>query len=246
MHRPRFYCPDMNRGSVSLDDTEGRHARDVLRVRVDDRVELFDGHGGLAMGVIEHVGRKQVTVWVDVIADPQPAPRCRVLVVVSIPKRPRQQMLVEKLTELGVTDIVGMDAIHTASGGSANDADLRKWRRWSIDACKQCGRLFLPTLTVPASLDTCIEMLPADGVCLAGDAQGLAILDESIVADVRAADSVTLVIGPESGFTATERSTLADAGCRMVRMGASTLRIETAAIALSAAITAILDSHSAA
>jgi len=145
--------------------------------------------------------------------------------------------LVEKITELGATGLwplVTERSDVTARGEAKRD----KWRRHADEAAKQCGRAWLPRIADPTPLADAVARLAAarfDAILLADPSP-----EAARVADAVPSGASRLIgfIGPEGGFTSEEIATLRAVGARSVRLGEHILRIETAALALAAAVSA--------
>jgi 16S rRNA (uracil1498-N3)-methyltransferase len=268
MAERRFFCERLQAGRVSLAEAEAHHARNVLRVRVGDAVRLFDGAGTEAVARVEAIGRKGVELLVERIqpADPQGRP-LPVTLAVAMPKAARQDMLIEKCTELGVQAI---RPIITRRGvARPGRARLEHWRQVSIAAAKQSGRSYLPRIAEPMIFDHLLTLLGDFAMALYGstDPQAPPLLDGLIANDMnvprasppsagkgcrqdacgtaeggshKPAAGILMVIGPEGGLTPNEEVALIQAGAKPISLGGSVLRVETAAIAALAVVGAWL------
>jgi 16S rRNA (uracil1498-N3)-methyltransferase len=159
------------------------------------------------------------------------------LVGVALPKGDRQKWLVEMLTELGVTTLVPLETMH----GVAQPAEsaLARLKRAAIEAAKQCGRNRLMHIDKPQTWDAWTSQenpiaggpRPATRLLLAHPAgAALATIDLAVPLPT------ALTIGPEGGLTDEELAIARDAGWNPIDLGPRILRVETAAIALAAAI----------
>jgi 16S rRNA (uracil1498-N3)-methyltransferase len=235
---PRFYVPSLQAGEISLLRSEAHHATGVLRLRAGVEVELFDGRGGFAKGEITQVSRGGVTVCVDEVQrEDELSPRLHV--AFAVPKGKRLDWLLEKATELGAASLQPVVFERSVAGGE--DLTLTKRRRWEghcISAAKQSGLNWLPELQDAQKLSEFISR-NTDALCIVGDLMPEAKPLNEALQGKRSQD-VILLIGPEGGFTAAEREAIVRAGYQPVRLGATTLRIETAVVALLAAARAIL------
>ena len=146
--------------------------------------------------------------------------------------RDRFEWLVEKASELGVTAVVPLETARTAGVATrVKDRHLEKLRRQALEAVKQSGAAWATAVDAPVVLEHFLSA-PRAGVLWLADAAGTpppAILGSQ---------PVTVVVGPEGGLTSEEREGVAAAGYHPVRLGAHTLRFETAAVAAAAAVSA--------
>ncbi|MFK7822231.1 MAG: 16S rRNA (uracil(1498)-N(3))-methyltransferase [Planctomycetaceae bacterium] len=221
MSRPaRFYLPSLHDGQVTLDGPEAHHLLKVRRLGEGAVVELFDGSGQSAEATIVSTTRRDATLEVGTI-ESEPAVNELVTLAIGFPKPDRARWMVEKLTELGVAKIIPLKTEFSQSSGKP--INTTKLNQYVIDACKQCGRNRLMAIDEPVSLDA----LLADKAInfLLADAEG-----EHATA-VELNEKTVVLIGPEAGFSASERQNAIEAGANPVSFAANILRVETAAIA---------------
>lgn len=240
-HFPRVYVSPLTEGEVLLSKEEAHHVRDVLRLRAGDAVELFDGQGGCSSGEVFRADRKGVVVRAAAPRRDPPA-RLRLHAAFAVPRGKRLDWLLEKAVELGVASLQPVRFARSVAGGE--DLTEGKGNRWfahCVAAAKQCGLNFLPERK---NIQPLSEFLSSGGEALrlAGDLGPEAVPMRTAwnPADSPPAD-VILLVGPEGGFTPAEREDIRRAGYRFVRLGRTTLRTETAVVALLAAARALLE-----
>jgi 16S rRNA (uracil1498-N3)-methyltransferase len=211
-----------------LDGPEAHHLLHVMRARVGDKVTLFDDSGVEFAAAVATVGRSDATLQI--------LERCEVdrelpfplTVGVALPKGDRQKWLVEKLTELGVTELVPL----TTERGVAQpiESALDRLRRSVIEAAKQCGRNRLMQIAEPLAWNEWIDSASARRLLAHPGGARLSQVD------INTAVTTQIAVGPEGGLADAEVATAIDAGWQTVDLGSRILRVETAAIALAAAI----------
>lgn len=239
----RFFAPQLPDGAparIDLPPDQARHARTVLRLEPGAAVELFDGRGKVAEGAIASVARKGVSVDVESVAV-HARPRPLVHVAFAIPRPKRLDWLLEKASELAAASLRAVVFKHSVAGGDQlTDSKRRRWQGHCLAAAKQSGLNFLPELGRTLRLAEYLALVGARGdLRLLGDIAPDAAPLAGAVASAPAPDNVHLLIGPEGGLTGDERAGALEVGFVPVRLGATTLRIETAAVALLAAVTAL-------
>jgi 16S rRNA (uracil1498-N3)-methyltransferase len=211
---------------ASLDESEAHHLR-VRRARENEGVELLDGSGLTGTGRLVRVGSD----WMVEIesAERQPA-QPQLTLAVAAGDRERFTWMVEKAVELGVSAIVPLETARTAGVATRlKGAHGARLRRVVLEATKQCGAAWAPTVGPSLALEEFLAR-PVQGTGWLADPAGSpppATLDDT---------PLTVVIGPEGGFTAVERAAVVSAGYRPIGLGANTLRFETAALAAAAAV----------
>lgn len=244
MAQPRFFVEALSAGVLQLAEEEARHALRSRRLSVDDPVSLFDGLGHEAAGRISTANRGEVAIRVETVAvRPRPVPG--IVLAVALPKGPRQDVLVEKCAELGVAGIQPLVTQRSVAG--ASDHKIEKWRRTAIEACKQSGQAWLPEIMPLKKLSEALAELPRFDrawLALAETECGPACAPLARALDLADARTVVAFVGPEGGWEPGEIEQMVAAGCRPVSLGPNTLRIETAAIVLAAAIHSLMRSVS--
>lgn len=253
---PLFYCPSLARGLVELNDEESRHARGSRRLQPGDRIRLFDGAGTVATGRIvpptadsssesrprraTPSGRRavptRIRVEVESIERVAP-PSFPLTLLVAAPKGERLDWMIEKCTELGVAGI--RLAEFDRSIVHLRDEQTARLGRLAREACKQCGRAWLPTIRAVGPFETALaaeaERSPPPALAIAHPATEAIGVAEWIKVTRTQRPAACIVIGPEGGFTDREHRAAMQRGARAVRLGPHILRVETAAIAAAAA-----------
>lgn len=195
-------------------------------------IEILDGAGRVLCGRVVQADRRRVEADVtDVRRVPAPP---RVVLAVSVLKGRAMDFLVQKATELGVTEVRpilaerGVVRIRQEEAAGKLDA----WRTTAIEACKQCGNPWLPRFLPPGDVAGFLAG-PRVGVLLVAALWGEPRLPGEILRERGAAcrDGVTLVVGPEGDLSPGEAAALESGGAIPVTLGPLVLRAETAAIA---------------
>jgi 16S rRNA (uracil1498-N3)-methyltransferase len=210
---------------VGLEESEVHHLR-VRRAKGGEQVEVLDGAGVRGSGHIVQDGQDWL-VDVDEL-EQEPAPLGLVLAV-GAGDRERFAWLVEKSAELGVTSIVPLETAHTAGVATRlKSGHLSRLRQAAVEALKQSGAAWAPLIEDPVHLEEFLRRQRAGAGWLADPSGDLppATLDS---------DPLTVMVGPEGGFSESERSEIVGAGFTPVVLSAFTLRFETAALAAAAA-----------
>lgn len=234
---PRFYCPPPlpQDGTFDLPPDAAHHASRVLRLREGTPVQIFDGIGNERHGVIAETGGKRVTVTGITAVEADRESPLKTLLAQALSSSEKMDWVVQKATELGVTEIQPLDTERSVARLSAERAAkrLEHWQQVAISACEQCGRNTLPLIHPPLDIMAWLQQIrPASGTKLILLPQGAT----SLHAQTKPQGSVTLLIGAEGGFTQAESDSALLCGFTPIRLGARVLRTETAAVAGLAAL----------
>lgn len=216
-------------GTVELPESAAHHAR-VKRLETGDRVQLTDGVGTLAAGVLASIDKRRATVSIESTrAVPRPA---AVHLRVPIGDRDRMLLLAEKATELGIASwqAVRFRRSMSVSPRGEGASFAAKVQARMISALEQSGGAWLPAL-----LDDCASDA-IDGP--AGATRILLDRDGSPLLRLAGAGATALVFGPEGGLEPVERASLEAGGWTPGALAAGTLRFETAGIAAIAVVRA--------
>lgn len=221
-----FLHPDAWSDHAALSGDEALHCARVLRARVGDQIEVFDGKGRSAEARIDSVSRSRIELSLGHPHQASPAVP-RVVLVQSVLKGKAMDWLIQKAVELGTSRIQPILTEHSVV--RPGDAKPDKWRRVALEACKQCGQSFLPEVSEPLTLEEYLGQ-PVEGLrVVASLAEPRSPLRE-LLADSVEPGVVHLAVGPEGDFSAVETQALLGAGFLPATFGPQVLRSETAAL----------------
>lgn len=225
----RFFLPpgcDPRRGQVVLDPDESEHALRSRRLRVGDAVELFDGNGTVASGILVKASRAGCSIQIE-SATRVERDRPFTHLAVSVPRGPRMDSLVDACAQLGVVSITPIIFERSvAAREDVSPARFERWNRIAREAAKQSGEPFVVSISEIVNFNDFLT-LPFDGRRillhpLAGSPQLAAALPDLDT-------TIQIVVGPEGGVTETEANAALAAGLQIARLGRGLLRIEMAA-----------------
>ena len=221
------------REAVVEDRGEIRHMSRVLRLGIGDRVTLFDGEGKEYPACIKRLSSDQVsfTLTEESALTPKES-SLRIILGVALLKSSRFEWLLQKITELGVSEIVPFYSKHVVPRWEGGVTRTRKsrWEKIVSEAAKQCGRVKIPKIHEPRSFEEtlAIEFDEATKIFLWEREETKTLKD----ALATIPSGVFALVGPEGGFSEDEAIQAQKAGFRPVRLGPRILRAETAGIAI--------------
>lgn len=225
----RYYVEAVSGERAVLSGPEAHHLTHVMRAKVGSEITLFDGEGGEYLARVHTLRRNEVELEVGERQEVDRELPRPLIAGVAMPKGDRQKWLVEKLTELGVTELV---PLVTARGVvDLRDKSLGKLDRVVIEASKQCERNRLMTIASPQPLEEFLRAASGERYFAHPAGEPLAV-----PASGERGDAIYYAIGPEGGFTDQEVERADAAGWLRRSLGRSILRIETAAVAMAAVL----------
>lgn len=232
---PRFYLPEnLSVGqTVALPDNIVRHLN-VLRVRPNENITLFDGKGkahAAQLTVLEK-RRAEAEILHEETADTESP--LNITLIQSISSGERMDFTLQKSVELGVTAIqpVISERCIVRLDGERAAKRLARWQEIVISACEQSGRNTVPPVLPIIGYREALDKMPSESTKLI-----MSINRARKLADIRhPSGAIVFMVGPEGGWTEQEEQQAFDAGFQAVTLGKRILRTETAALAALAAM----------
>jgi 16S rRNA (uracil1498-N3)-methyltransferase len=233
--RRRFFVDEVRNGQAHIEGDDAKHLTKVLRVEVGQRFEISDNRNVyLAEVAVAHKGEVEFRTLEKLPPEPE---RVRITLCAALIKFDHFEWMVEKATELGVSEIVPVIAIRTERGlDRAAEKRVERWRRIAMEASQQSRRAFLPEVADAVPFAEALKHAAAHRYVL-DEVPGGPDLLSALPAQRTPEDSVALLVGPEGGWTETERAAFATQWTR-VTMGPLILRAETAAMAALSIVSA--------
>lgn len=229
MRIPRIYTRQnlLSGEQLELEETASHHLSKVLRMQAGRELILFNGAGGEFAASIHAVTKKHVTVTIaEHTIDNRVSPLDLELAI-GISRGERFDWVLQKATELGVTQITPLitERTEVKIGGERQDKLMERWQQILISACEQCQRNLLPVLAQPIPI---ADWLP--GVTSAARFV-LHHRDSQKLPAAQQPQSVTLLIGPEGGLSEREIDHALAQDFNALTLGPRVLRTETAPVA---------------
>lgn len=235
MAEPLFYSEHLadSGATLTLTGDEAHHAATSRRLHAGDTLWLFDGRGGVARATLTHMRARGRELELR-IEEQHTEPRVRpaIHLACALPKGDRQNVLLDMATQLGMTQFTPLVCERSVVKPGARH--IERWQRICLEACKQSRRFYLPDIHPPATLRAVTESAAAQGNTMWIAHPAAQAISLSSAVSQSAADAITILVGPEGGFTESEVSQAAS-HARILKLGSAILRIETAAVALVAA-----------
>ena len=243
---PRFYCPQLlaTGAIVMLPESIVRHVQ-VLRLSEGDAVTLFNGDGGEYMATLVGIDRKRASALVGAFSPREAELPFALTLAQALPEGTKMDWIVEKAVELGVAAIQPLSAQRSVVKLSGERADKRHahWQGIIIAASEQCGRNRLATLQPLTDFTRWLAQSESQQEFRSNQPRILFSprATQSLFGWARSKtpQAVTLMIGPEGGFSQGEEAAATAQGALLLSLGERVLRTETAGMAALAALNAV-------
>lgn len=234
MRLSRLYIPAVLQSGqeLELNDDSAHYLRTVLRLKQDTDLVVFNGNGGEFFAKVLEVHRKRVVLAVKEWQDNTVESELQVSFGLAISRGDRMDFAVQKSVELGVNDITPLfsERCVVQLKEDKRIQRLQHWQKIAQHAAEQSHRTIVPELKKIDKLNHWLEQQ-----------QGLKVfLDpyaDTVLSSLQPVNNtLTLLSGPEGGFSDNERQQAKAAGFIPVKLGRRILRTETAALAALAAV----------
>ncbi len=210
-----------------LEPGPSQHLARALRMQVGDSLILFDGRGGQYPATISALSKKLVTVATAAYDSHEAESPLAVHLGIAISRGDRMDWVVQKATELGVTQITPLTTERTEVKlkGERADKKVAHWQQIATSACEQCGRNRIPLIEPLTGISSWLDNTVAE--------VKLVLHHRTLNADTPEVtpSSLALLIGPEGGLSETEIAVSEAQGYQSLRLGPRVLRTETAPLA---------------
>lgn len=235
-----FYVPppQIDANTATITGAERHHLRNVLRITPGEIIRIIDGQGNVYTAEILDTSTNQSLSTARIQSHDFQALRSPTLTLFQgLPKNDKMEMILQKTTELGITQIVPLHSERALQKPSQNRYE--RWHRIVISATKQCKRAWLPELCNPQEFTDALAQLEKFSLRLflspyAEQASTPPHIEvqhiQTVLRERPDTNAIALFVGPEGGFSNQEITAAIESGCIPVTLGTNILRTETAAI----------------
>ena len=212
--------------SITLSREASHYVVQVLRLKPQDQLIIFNGQGGEYFAVIDEAHRHRCEVRLVEFNDRQVESPCKIHLLQAISRGSRMDYAVQKAVELGVDAITPIITEYMHASLSQDRLLKRQahWQAVAVSAAEQSGRCHVPAINTALSFAEAVK-LPCD-MALLFEPEGTASLGEL----AQVLSSVNVMIGAEGGFSAAELEMAQQARYSAYRAGPRILRTETATV----------------
>jgi 16S rRNA (uracil1498-N3)-methyltransferase len=227
----RFFLPasQIHDSQAVISGSEFHHLRRVLRLQVGEEILLCDEHGTEYRGAIVTLSPTNAEVRITQIT---PATsRLSLTLVQGLLKGQKMDLVIEKATELGVSQIIPLVSQFTVAQLRADRRSdrLSRWQRIAQSAAKQSGNP-VPHLTAPQSLEEFLQSPENSGEKILFYEKPQRETLKHFAEVHPAPSTLSILVGAEGGFAEEEVEQARQAGCHVLSLGPHVLRAETASV----------------
>ncbi len=225
---------DITENRATITGEEAVHISRVLRMKKGDNVTLCDGEGTFYEATLSEFSEKSVAAEITSSRRAETEPEVKLTIFQGVPKNPKLETIVQKLTEIGVVKIVPVNT-KRAVAKLDKSAKVERLRKIAREAAKQSKRGIVPEVTDSISFKEAVkEASEADLSIIAYEEEVETSLKMALSG--KTPKTVSVMIGPEGGFEKEEVELAKENGLISVTLGKRILRTETAPLAVSAIV----------
>ena len=226
----RFYVPKIEFISekMVLDSPELlKQLKNVLRVRIGEIIYLFDNSGMEYETKVENISNKEIEISLVRKYQGKLEPTVRVILYQALLKKDKWEWVLQKTTELGVSEIIPMRTEYCISD-TISENKRERYEKIIVEATEQCGGCRMPKLGELQTFAQVLQSLQQQKIpafILHPEEQS-----PSLIQATNELKEISLLVGPEGGFSEKEIEEAKEAGVLIVQLGQRILRAETATI----------------
>lgn len=230
--------------TLYIDGEDVKHISKVLRYGQGDEIEVCDSNGHEYICRIESIDKTRIDLSIVDEVYINRESRIRVSLYQGVPKSTKMEIILQKLTEAGVDEIVLVNTKRSVVNIKGDKADKKfdRWERIIYEAAKQCKRGLIPKLRGILSFKEALEDMGKNDINICpyevekslGIKEALQTGQVKKILENKDEVRVGIFIGPEGGFAEEENEMVKAAGIASVTMGPRIFRTETASIVATA------------
>lgn len=233
---PRFFIEEtaLSGDIITVTGGDAVHIGRSLRMKTGDKI-TFCREGNDYLSVIEKMTSEEVYCKVMEIIPSSSEPRLDLTLYQALPKQDKPELIIQKCTELGASEIVFFLSKRSVSRPDEKSAakKLSRWTKIAEEAAKQSGRGKIPAVRGIITFEQAISELSEKDISILCYENGGKSLNEF---DFMGKARCGVMIGAEGGFDRAEAEYAEKAGAELVWLGKRILRCETCPVAVTAII----------
>lgn len=229
---PRFYVPfDLHLNhDYALPDKVVQHIH-VLRLKKESHIHIFNGNGLDYYALLRDISKRHAICHIVGVHNNNTESPLKIKLVQSISNNNHMDFTLQKSVELGVhtiQPIISDRSTHLNADRAASR--LIRWQEIVIAACEQCGRNTIPSVLPIQTFSHYLKHKSSEIHLM------MSLNQPHSLKDFAPQQNITLMVGPEGGWTSIEEDQAQLANCHAISLGSRILRTETASLAAIAAM----------
>ena len=237
----RFFVEKKNvnleNNTCIIEGEDVKHISKVLRCRVGEELEICDNDNNEYICEITNIDKSQVDLNILKRVDIKRESDLKIKVYQGLPKGPKMEMILQKLTEVGVDEIILVQTKRTVVkvDDKKEDKKIERWERIIYEAAKQSKRGKIPKLRGVLSFKEALaDMKENDFNIVPYENEKTKMIKQAIKG--KDINNIGIFVGPEGGFEDTEINAIEEIGGQSVSLGPRILRTETASLVASSIV----------
>ncbi len=230
-------------GKICITGTDVNHIRNVLRMKTGEKVRVSDRSGHAFFCCLEEIAGDYVSARIEYADETGTELDNPIWLFQGLPKSDKMELIIQKATELGVSEVIPVSMKNCVVKLDAKKADNKnkRWQTIAESAAKQSKRTVIPVIRPLMNWKEALELAKTLDVVLVPyeNERGMEATRE-IIGHITPGQSIGIFIGPEGGFSEEEITGLPDEMHR-ISLGRRILRTETAGLATLAMLVYQLD-----
>lgn len=217
---------------IELTENIVRHIH-VLRLRVSDKIELFNGNGNRYFATLTEITKRTASAEIHAQMPSENESPLHITLIQAISSGERMDFTLQKSVELGVNEIIPITSTRSIVKLNEERASKRRqrWQEIVISACEQSGRNIIPPVRELQTFNQALQNLPKDSTKLL-----MGLNHAQKLSQISKPQHIIFLVGAEGGWTAQEEAIAQQTGFQAISLGKRVLRTETAALAAIAAM----------
>lgn len=222
---PRIFVPQDQLPFITGSDVH--YLKDVLRIKPGDEIEILDGIGTIYLAKINNIQKDKIKLDIIRSSQSETEPEVEITLAQSLPKAKKMDFIIQKCTELGVSEIIPVITERSISKGEKT----ARWQKIAIEAAEQSGRASIPKVASLIDFKSLLEKAKEFDLALIPWEMEKTNRLKTIL-QKSSFRNIIMLIGPEGGFSSQEIAEAKTAGFIPISLGKRILRAETAGMAM--------------
>lgn len=237
----RFFTPKNNinleQNTCIIEGEDVKHISKVLRCKENDKLEVCDMDNNEYICEIKEINKDNILLDIIEKVNIKRESNLKVKLYQGMPKGTKMELILQKLTEIGVDEIVLVQTKRSVTkiDNKKEDKKIERWERIIYEAAKQSKRGKIPTLTGVLTFNEALEDMKNNDLNLCPyENERTVVIKEAIKG--KQINNIGIFVGPEGGFEEEEIEKIQNINGQVVSLGPRILRTETASVVASSIV----------